>query len=127
MRFCALTAGLLLVMAGLALAADIDGKWEGKIAGPDGGEGFAVSYTFKAQGTTLTGTTPMPSMDGSPAKEIPIRDGKIDGNNISFSVVMDFGGQEMKMDYKGVLSGDTLKISGEMMGNAFEFALKKAK
>ena len=40
---------------------------------------------------------------------------------------MDFGGQEMKMDYKGVLSGDTLKITGEMMGNPFEFTLKKAK
>ena len=127
MRFCALTAGLLLIAAGLAFGADIDGKWEGKIAGTDGGEGFPVSYTFKAEGTTLTGTTPMPSMDGSPAKPIPIKDGKIDGNNISFSVVMDLGGQEMKMDYKGVLSGDTLKITGEMMGNPFEFTLKKAK
>ena len=126
MRLCALTAGLLLVMAGLALAADIDGKWEGKIAGPDGGEGFPVSYTFKAEGTTLTGTTPMPGPDGE-GKPIPIRVGKIDGNNISFSVVMDFGGQEMKMDYKGVLSGDSLKISGDMMGTPFEFLLKKAK
>lgn len=128
MRFCALAAGLLLVVAGLAFGADIDGKWEGKIAGPDGGEGFPISYTFKAQGTTLTGEMPgMPGPDGSPAKPILIKDGKIDGNNISFSVVFDMGGQEMKTDYKGVLSGDTLKLSFDMMGSPMEFTLKKAK
>jgi hypothetical protein len=33
----------------------------------------------------------------------------------------------MKMDYKGVLSGDTLKISFDAMGTPMEFTLKKAK
>jgi hypothetical protein len=128
MRFCALTTGLLLILAGMAFGADIDGTWTGKIAGPDGGEGFPISYTFKADGATLTGSMPgMPSPEGGAPKPIPIKDGKITGNNISFSVVFDMGGQETKMDYKGVLSGDTLKLTGEMMGNPFEFTLKKAK
>lgn len=128
MRLFTITAGLLLLLAGMAFAADIDGTWTGEIKGPDGGPGFPISYTFKAEGNTLTGTAPgMPSMDGSPAQPIPIKDGKIDGNNISYSVAMDMGGQEMKIDYKGVLSGDTLKITTEMMGNPFEFTLKKAK
>src|SRR5512136_1327350 len=108
MKFCALTAALVLMIAGMAFGADIDGTWTGTIQGPDGGQGFPISYTFKAEGTALTGTMPgMPSPDGGAAKPIPIKDGKIDGNNISFSVVFDMGGQEMKMDYKGVLSGDT--------------------
>lgn len=121
MKICALTLGLLMLCAGMAVAADIDGKWEGKIAGPDGGDGFPVAYTFKAEGAVLTGSTTV--MDNA----INIKDGKIDGNNISFTVIMDFGGQEMKSDYKGVLSGDSLKLSSEMMGQPMEFTLKRAK
>ena len=122
MRFCALTAALLLVVAGLAFGADIDGKWTGSIAGPDGGAGFPVNYTFKAEGTTLTGTTTGP--DNS---QIPLKNGKIEGNNISFSIVMDMGGQEMKMDFKGVLTGDQIKITFDMMGTPSEFVVKRAK
>jgi len=122
MRSCAFAAGLLLVVAGLAFGADIDGKWTGSIAGPDGGQGFPVSYTFKAEGTTLTGTSLGP--DNS---QIPIKDGKIDGNNISFSISFDMGGQDMKMDFKGVLSGDQIKMSFDMMGTPSEFVVKRAK
>jgi hypothetical protein len=128
MKLCALTAAIFLAVTGLALGADIDGTWTGTIQGPDGGQGFPISYTFKAEGTTLTGSMPgMPGPDGSPAKPVPIKDGKIDGNKISFSVSFDMGGQEMKMDYKGVLSGDSLKISFDAMGTPMEFTLKKSK
>jgi hypothetical protein len=128
MKYCALTVGFLLIAAGMSFAADIDGTWTGTIQGPDGGQGFPVSYTFKADGNTLTGTMPgMPSPDGTPAKPIAIKDGKIDGNKISFTVSFDMGGQEMKMEYKGVLAGDTLKLSFDAMGSPMEFTLKKAK
>ena len=36
-------------------------------------------------------------------------------------------GQEMKIDYKGVLSGGELKLSFDMMGQTTEMVLKKAK
>ena len=122
MRYIALAAGLLLIMAGLSFGADIDGKWTGSIAGPDGGQGFPVEYTFKADGNTLTGTSLGP--DNS---KIPIKNGKIDGSNISFSISFDMGGQEMKMDFKGVLSGDQIKMSFDMMGTPSEFVVKRAK
>jgi hypothetical protein len=109
----------VLLMATPALAADIDGKWVGSIMGPDGSE-FPISYTFKADGNKFTGTTP--GLDGS---EIMIKDGKIDGANISFSVTSDFGGMPFTIPYKGVLTGDQLKISGDMLGQVFEFVLKK--
>ena len=112
--------GLILV-AGMAFAADIDGKWVGEIQGMDGSP-MKISYTFKADGATLTGSTGSP--DG---KEIPIKDGKIDGNNISFSISFDMGGQEMKMDMKGVLSGDDLKLTMDMMGQPMDIPLKRAK
>jgi hypothetical protein len=122
MRFFALTAALLLVVSGLAFGADIDGKWTGSIAGPDGGQGFPVSYTFKADGAKLTGTSLGP--DNS---QTPIKDGKIEGNNISFSISIDMGGQEMKMEFKGVLSGDEIKMSFDMMGTPSSFVVKRAK
>jgi len=119
LKNCLLVLGLILV-ASFAFAAPIDGKWAGEIPGMDGAP-MKLNYTFKADGATLTGST-----TGPEGKEIAIKDGKIDGNNLSFSVTFDMGGQEMKMEYKGVLSGDTLKLTLDMMGQPMEFTLKKA-
>jgi len=108
----------LLLIAGIALAADVDGKWTGTIPGMD----IPVAYTFKADGATLTGTSSGPN-----DTTVPIKNGKIDGNNISFSVTFDMGGQEMKLDYKGVVSADQIKLSFDMMGQTTEILVKKAK
>jgi hypothetical protein len=117
MKYFMLVAGVLL-FAGIVLAADVDGKWAGTIPGMD----IPVAYTFKADGTTLTGTS-----SGPENSTIPIKEGKINGNNITFSVTIDLGGQEMKLDYKGVVSPDQIKLSFDMMGQSTEILLKKAK
>ena len=117
MRLCVF-ALVLLIAVGVAYGADIDGKWDGELDMM--GQKMAVSYTFKADGAVLTGSTSGPN-----GEEMKIQDGKIDGNNISFSIVFNFG-QEMKVDYKGVLSGDELKLSFDMMGQTTEILLKKA-
>jgi hypothetical protein len=120
MKALALTVGLLLI-ASFAFAADIDGKWTGQVQGM-GGDPMTINYTFKANGATLTGTTT--GMDG---KDVQIKNGKVEGNNISYSVSFDMGGQEMKIDFKGVLSGDQLKLSFDMMGQPSDLVLKRAK
>jgi len=117
MRYFAFAVALLLI-AGIALAADVDGKWTGTIPGMD----IPVAYTFKADGAALTGTSSGPN-----DTTVPIKNGKIDGNNISFSVAFDMGGQEMKIDYKGVVSADQIKLSFDMMGQTTEILVKKAK
>ena len=61
MRTFVLTV-LFMFVAGMAFAADIDGKWEGEVQGMDGNP-MKISYTFKADGETLTGMTK--GMDGS--------------------------------------------------------------
>jgi opacity protein-like surface antigen len=116
MKRLLIIAGVLL-LASFAFAADIDGKWAGTITGMD----MPIEFTFKAEGQTLTG---FHIVSGT---ETAIKDGKIDGNNISFSVSFDMGGQEMKMEFKGVLSGDNLKLSMDMMGQPMDFNLKRAK
>lgn len=105
----------------MAFAAPIDGKWTGEMPGMDGAP-MKLNYTFKADGAALTGST-----TGPEGKEIAIKDGKIDGDKLSFSVTFDFGGQEMKMEYKGVLAGDDLTLTLDMMGQPMEFKLKRAK
>lgn len=119
MKGFALVVALLLV-AGFAFGADVDGKWTTELPGMDGAP-MKIGYTFKADGATLTGTTTGP--DG---KEMPIKDGKVDGNNISFAVVIDMGGQEMKLDYKGVVSPNEIKLTLDMMGQPMDLVLKKA-
>ena len=109
MKICLLSIGFFLV-SGFALAADIDGKWSGQYDNGMG-EPMTLVYTFKADGNTLTGT----SLNG-PDATTPIKDGKIDGKNISFVVVVDFGGQPMTFNYKGVLKGDEIELSFEIAG-----------
>ncbi len=103
-------AACFLLLAGFASGADIDGKWSGQYSSGMG-DPMTLAYTFKADGNTLTGT----SLSG-PDTQTPIKEGKIDGNNISFVVAVDFGGQEMKFNYKGVLKGDGIELSFEIAG-----------
>ena len=108
----------LLLLAGSAFAADVDGKWSGNMSTPGGD--FPVGFTFKADGATLTGTTMGP--DGM---DIKITDGKIDGNNLSFTVNLDFGGMPFMMNYKGVLSNNQIKFTIDVFGMPLEVTVKK--
>src|SRR5262245_29981489 len=101
-------------------AADVDGTWNGTVQSPQGD--LPVTFTFKADGATLTGSTT--GFDGSP---VPIKDGKIDGKNITFTVTFDFGGMPLTLSYKGVVSADQIQIDGDAFGMPFAFVLKKAK
>jgi hypothetical protein len=118
MKVSALLLGFFL-LAAPALAADVDGKWTGTLTTPMGD--VPMAYEFKADGTTLTGTTLGP--DGG---QLPIKNGKVDGSNISFSVALDFGGMPLELSYKGVVSPTEIKMTGDFMGIPFEFTVKKS-
>lgn len=115
-----LTVSVVLMLFSVsAYAADVDGKWSGSLSTPQGE--FPVAFTFKADGAALSGSTT--GFDGA---EIPIKDGKIDGNIISFTVTFDFGGMPLTLSYKGVVSPNEIKISADAAGVPLEFVLKKA-
>src|SRR5215831_13017994 len=115
----ALSLLVLMVMCVTAYAADVDGTWTGTVPSPMGD--FPVSFTFKADGTKLTGSTL--GFDGMP---VPIQDGKIDGNTITFTVTFDFGGMPFMLSYKGTVSKEDIKMSAEAFGMPFEFVVKKS-
>jgi hypothetical protein len=119
--FCLL--GILAVMASVAMAADVAGKWIAQMPGRDG-QTREVPFTFQVDGDKLTGTTA--GRDG----DIPIADGKINGDEISFTITRSMGGNEMKFLYKGKVAGDEIKFTMTMDGGdrpPREFVAKKAK
>ena len=109
----------LLLVSAPAFAAGVDGDWSVSVDTPNGP--VAVSYSFKADGAKLTGTTTSP--DGS---KIAIKDGKVDGDSISFTVDLDMGGNAMSFTYTGVVSADSIALASDFQGQAFKFTLKKA-
>ncbi|HEX4136623.1 MAG TPA: hypothetical protein VHY84_18580 [Bryobacteraceae bacterium] len=116
-----LFAGLatLLLLTVSAFAADVDGKWAGTVSTPMGD--IPVGFTFKADGATLTGTTT--GVDGA---DVAIKEGKIDGANISFTVTLDFGGMPFTLAYKGVVAKDSIKFTVDAAGMPMEVTVKKA-
>ncbi len=111
----------LLVLVALAAAADVTGKWVAQVPGRDG-QMREVTFNLKADGNTLTGTVT------TPRGETEISDGKINGDEISFSQVMQFGERKMTMLYKGKVSGDEIKFTRQVegMNRQAEFTAKRA-
>jgi hypothetical protein len=100
---------ILLVVAFAAMAADVTGKWVYEQAGRGGGNPTQVTLNLKANGSTLTGSLVRPGRGGDPM-ESAISEGKIDGDNVSFKVTMQMGGNSMTTEYIGEVSGNELKL-----------------
>ena len=103
----------LLGLATSVLAANIDGKWVSEREGRDGTVSKTY-YEFKANGAELTGK--ITTERGGTPTETEISEGKIDGENVSFTVVREMRGNEMKQMYKGKLSGDQITFTVEREG-----------
>jgi hypothetical protein len=100
-----LQVGTLFVTAALSVfAADPTGNWAASMPGRDGNT-MTVTFKLKADGAKLTGT--VAGMRG----DSEISDGKVDGDNVSFSVVREFNGNKMVQNYKGVIEGDTIHFT----------------
>jgi hypothetical protein len=98
---------ILLAVTFCLVAADASGKWTFEQEGRNGA--VQVTLNLKIDGGALTGIVSRPGRDGN-AMETAITDGKIDGNNISFTVKREFNGNTFVTSYKGTLEGDDLKI-----------------
>ena len=79
-------AVLMTVLAGAALAADITGNWTGS------SDQFSLTFAFKQDGEKLTGNVIGPQGD-----PLPISDGKVQGDKVSFTVKVDMGGGPMTL------------------------------
>src|ERR1017187_7052458 len=97
---------ILPIIALAAMAADaVTGKWRMEQEGFGGGPTRVSTFDLKADGATLTGTLTPP-----PPTTTPISNGKVDGNNISFDVTLDFGGNSFTIKYECAITGADMKV-----------------
>ena len=113
--------GLLAVFAFALLAADVSGKWTSAMQGRDG-KSMETTFTFKVDGNKLTGARSGRGGDRE------IADGRINGDEISFSVTTERNGNTMKQNYKGTVSGDEIKgtVQREGADNSRPWTAKRA-
>ena len=120
---------ILCLIAALAMAAsaaapqgsrpkDISGTWKASAEGPNGT--MERTFVFKVDGNKLTGETTSSMLGKS-----TITDGKVDGDNLSFSIKVNFQGNDMVLTYKGKVTGDTMKLTSEFGGQSIEWNAKR--
>jgi len=125
MKFRIALLTVCFVLAGLAVAyaADVNGKWVAQVPGRDG-QTRETTFNFKVEADKLSGT--VSGRQGDTA----FSDGKIKGDEISFTVTANFGGNEVKILYKGKVAGDEIKFTRTREGSdqpGQEFTAKRAK
>ena len=90
-----------MIVAAVASAADLTGKWQGSIRFNE----QAVPLTFDLKGETeITGTVSLP---GGAAQ---IKDGKLEGENLSFWVMTEYQGNPIKLVYRGKVNGSEINF-----------------
>ena len=89
----------------VSFAADIDGKWTGQVQGRRGPQ--TQTLTLKAVGQHADGQR----FREAAAEPVEISNGTIDGDNVSFTVVREFGDNKVTQEFKGTLSGGELKLT----------------
>ena len=111
---------LALAAASLLLAADPTGTWTGDQPGANGAT-YNITFKLKADGGKLTGTM------GGEQFEQPIQNGEIHGDDISFTVHLDFG-NGIDLKYTGKVSADKIDFKVQRSGaeGALPFVAKKA-
>jgi len=112
---------IVAICASAVLAADISGNWKATAEGPNGT--MERTFTFKVDGSKVTGETTSSMLGKS-----TITDGKVEGDTVTFSITANFGGNEMKIDYKGKISGDEIKFTSTSAaggGQSIEWVAKR--
>jgi hypothetical protein len=108
---------LVFALVASALSADITGTWKASFDTQIGVQNY--TYTFKVDGTKLTGHAK------SEYADVDISDGTIKGDDITFVESFDFQGMPVRIVYKGKISGDEIKLSRNVMDIATEEAVAK--
>lgn len=112
---------MTVAMAVAAFGADVTGNWKATAEGPNGS--MTRTFALKVDGEKLTGETV-----SSFAGKSPIMKGVIKGDDMTFTIKVNFNGEEMEVNYKGkVVSADEIKFTADVGGNTIEWNAKREK
>jgi hypothetical protein len=117
------TAAIVMLAPGLVPSlrgADITGTWTASFDTQVGMQNY--TYTFKVEGAKLTGTAK--SDNGT----VQITDGTVNGDDVGFVENLNFQGMDLRIVYKGKVSGDQIKFT-RVVADMFneELTAKRAK
>ena len=126
-RWIAPAAILLLTLCALpAFAADATGKWTCRVNDADA-NALTLIFVFKQEGTQLTGTLTVMDDSDKILDSTSINNGKVDGDKISFVVVVSDG---QRFTDEGTIHTDEITltvVSGAQSSETSEITLKRSK
>jgi hypothetical protein len=106
------------VLAVAAFAADPTGVWKAEYTTPNGAQRTST-FHLKADGEKLTGKVV------SQMGESEIKEGSVKGDDVSFSVVRNFNGNEVTMKYTGKVSADSIQMQVSFGDRTMDMVAKK--
>lgn len=98
---------LLSTLPSLALAADVTGVWKSEFDSQIGVQKY--TYTLKQDGASLTGKAS--SEVNGQKRETELKEGKVEGDKISFVEILNFQGNDIRITYTGTIGKDELKLT----------------
>lgn len=112
---------ILMLLSTLLSAADLTGKWTGQF--DFNGNAVPLILDLKTSGASLTG-----KVSGLPTDNAEIKDGKIDGNTVTFWLMTEYQGNAIKLLWTGKISADQIDFTmgTEDGGFSVSFPIKKA-
>ncbi len=112
---------LAAVSIGFATAADISGTWTASFDTQIGQQDY--TYTFLVKDSVLTGKAKSNLGEGE------IKDGKVEGDKVTFVELLNLQGMEVRIEYTGkITSADEIKFTRQVADIATEeLVAKRAK
>jgi hypothetical protein len=112
-----LASGMLVQVQAADTKADPTGTYVWTQPGRNGGADRTNTLTLKLDGDKLTGKVQSPARGGGDPTSTEIKDGKVDGSTISFTVTREFNGNSFSIKYSGKLADGVIKGKTESERN----------
>lgn len=94
-----------LLLATGALAGQLTGRWKAEVEGRHGGSMALTMDLVDDDDGLVTGTV------RGPRGEAAISSGNLDGDDLTFSVITEFDGYQIRQHYRGTVEGDVIHFS----------------
>ena len=105
----------------ITMAIDVTGTWKAEIETQVGK--FKYTYIFKQEGTVITGKI-LSEMEGE-KNETVVLEGKLNRDTIEFTEMMKFQDTDLKINYKGKVTGDEISFTRQVGEFATEVFIAK--
>ncbi len=93
-----------------SFAANISGTWKTEFDSQIGLQKY--TYTLKQDGTNLSGQAS--SEIGDRKRETELKEGRVEGDKVSFVEMLNFNGNDIRITYNGSLVSNELKLTREV-------------